>query len=302
MKIKRIEKFFIICLLIFMLFFVSAQQGCESTQASKQGLGFTLISKPGFLTSGSRLHQEDSFYVGIKIENYDTKERLGTLCIKDDVDEAFGGIQSQGFGECQYFVVRAAEKKQETKKSFFGQAKEDIKPGVTEVYFPQEQEYKYYGMPVMLQPFSVNLYVSLHYNEMTQATATITTGQEQPNVAQEPALVKVSVLKSLHPRSEGYKIDLTINLVKQGEGKIFLPDFSKENSTQFSVQLYNIPLDCFVAGKPVYGVVELQDTKTIKCSGTIYSRQEQSFPLIVTLNYGVIIDKKFPFSIITKEE
>lgn len=299
---KIVKRVFIFALLFLLLLLVSAQKGCETTQAAKQGLDFVLISKPGFLTQGSMLHQDDTFYVGVKIENYDTKERFGTLCIRDDVDESFGGISSQGLGECQNFVVRAAEKTQSVKKSFLEQAKESVRPGIIEIYFPQEQEYKYYGMPPMVQPFSANLYASLHYTETTQATATITTGQEQPTVAQEPALVKVSVAKSLYPRTEGYKIDLTITLVKQSGGKVFSPDFSQENVTYFNVQLYNIPLNCFVAGKPIFGIVELQDTKTIKCSGTIYGKQEQSFPLIVTLNYGVVIEKKFSFSIVTKQE
>ncbi|MCS7134563.1 MAG: hypothetical protein NZ889_01755 [Candidatus Pacearchaeota archaeon] len=298
MKTKEIFTFVLFCLLIF---FTSGQKGCETTQATKRGIDFTIISRPSFLTPGSTIHQGDTFYVGVKIENYDTEERTGKICIRDDVEDTFGGISSHGHGECDLFVVRAAEKKQQ-EKNIFGQKREEILPGALEVYFPKEREYAYYNLPPLIRPFSASFYVSLQYNEFVEATATLTTGQEQPNVAQEPSLVKVFITKTLHPRSEGYKIDLTIELSKQGTGQIFSPDFSRQNITQFYIRLYNVPLQCFVAGKPVYHEIELQEKKTIKCTGMIYGKQEQSFPLVINLNYGVIIEKKFGFNIVTKEE
>ncbi|MEM4703095.1 MAG: hypothetical protein QXP53_01265 [Candidatus Pacearchaeota archaeon] len=299
--ILETKKILVIVSLCVLFIFVSGQQGCQSS-ASKQGLDFTLISRAGFLTAGKTLHQEESFYVGARIENYDFRERSGLICIRDDVDEGFGGISSQGMGECQNFVVRAAEKKKSEKKGLFPSSSE-ITPGVVEVYYPQEQEYRYFGLPSTVKPYSPNLFVSLQYNEITQATATVTVpGTEHPVAAQEPSLIKASFLKTLYPRSDGYKLDLTVDLTKQSTGKIFLPDFSKENYTQFHIQLYNVPLECSVAGKPVFGEVSIENTRTIKCSGFVYSKNEQSFPLVLTLSYGVILEKKFNFNIKTIEE
>lgn len=303
MKMKT-KKIFIIVGLFLVLLTISGQKGCETTQAAKQGLDFSIISRPYFLVPGSTIYPGDTFYVGVKIENYDTKERRGRVCVRDSVDDTLGGIPSFGDGDCDLFVVRPAERKQTTKKGVFGQTKEEVIPGVTEVYFPKEGEYFYYNIPPVfnVKPWSTNFFVSLQYLETTQATATITTGEEIPSVGQEPAMVKVSVSKTLHPRKDGYKIDLTIQLTKQQTGKIFLPDFSKENFTQIYIQLIpSVPLQCSVENKPLQNEVEVRETKTIRCSGMIYGKEEKSLFLVVTLNYGVIIEKKFPFNIVTRE-
>ena len=293
---------FVVFALICLFFFVSAaQSGCQSSQASQTGLDFILISRQGFLNSGSLIHQDDSFYAGVKIENYDLKEHSGMVCVKDDVDDGFGGISSSGLGECQPFVVRAAEKT-EAKKGMFGSSA-SLNPGTLEVFYPKDSEYSYRGMPEMLNPYSANIIVSLQYSEVSQSTGTVTLpGTEQPIMAQEPSQISVSAAKTIYPRSQGYLLDLDINFLKQPNARIFLPDFSKENFTQFNVNLVPLNVDCSIQGKPVSGVLDLGETgRTIKCSTFVTGKNDQSFPLVVSLNFGVILEKKFGFNIVTSK-
>ncbi|UCD21106.1 MAG: hypothetical protein JSW08_00980 [archaeon] len=302
----KIEKILIIIALLALFVFSSAQEaGCGTSDASRTGIDFVLISRPNFLNMGSLLQQGDIFYVGVKIENYDLEERTGTICIRDDIDDSFAGIRSSGFGECQPFVVRAGER-EESSGGFLGLTGSSggISPGTVEIFFPQQTEYFYNGMPEMARPYTANLFVSLQYNEMTQATATVTSpGTEQPVMGQDPAAVRVSATKTIHPRTDGYKLDLDIDLIKQTVGQIFLPDFSRGNFTQFHISLIPLTLQCTVSGDPIEGgVIELEDIRKVKCSTTIFNRQEQSFPLVVSLAYGVQLEKKFGFNIKTERD
>jgi len=307
MKSKKfIKNVFLVLILLIALFVGTAQQGCEQGQGSQQGLDFSLVTKSSFLSAGSTINQEDTFYVGVKIENYDKVERNGFVCIRDDVEDGFGGIVSEGSGECKYFVVMAAQEKEKSSSGSIipglGGSSSEIEPGIVEIYFPSEnKEYSYSGMPELVKPYSGKISVSLKYQETTQATGTVTVPDESGvAIAQEPALVGAYVNKALHPRGEGYKLDLEINLVKQGNAKIFLPDFSEENKTYFLINLIPLNLECSVTGKPLTGTLDLQTSQKVKCSTELNSKSTQSFPLVIGLTYGAMIEKSYSFSIKTK--
>lgn len=150
------------------LFIVSGQQGCEMPQlpgfpggagAEKTGLDFSLISGVGYLTAGKTFNLDETFFVGITIENYDEEAKSGIICIRDTVTDTFGGISSEGSGECKIFNVKAAEVMTEEAKGFFGGTSQQVNPGKTEVYFPEMGEYSFRDIPSMLKPYQADLIV-----------------------------------------------------------------------------------------------------------------------------------------------
>lgn len=313
-KRNKKERFFVLVTVIatcLVLFVVSGQQGCEmpgfpgfGPRAEKMGIDFSLISGVGYLSAGKTLNLDETFFVGIKIENYDKKAKSGIICIRDTVTDTFGGISSEGNGECKTFNVKAAEIVTEEAKGFFGRTTEQVKPGKTEIYFPEMGEYSYRDMPSMLKPYQADLIVSVRYPETTMASGTIAVPDaQQPIITQDPAPIAISVAKSVHKVQEAYKISLDIRLRKQQEAKIFSNDFSRENVTYFNAELAPHTIECKTPdGKPALGLIDFEAERLIKCSSLVYLvGKEESYPLIITLNYGVELEKSYSFNIKTEE-
>jgi len=283
----------IIAAVCLLLIFISGVEGCGGTTASKTGLDFSVTEGIDYISSGKTLNQGDSFYVGVKIENYDKQARTGYVCIRDNIADGFGGIRDE---ECRPFSVRQAETT--------GDKKSEIAPGTAEVSFPESGEYSYYGMPEMVAPYSAELKVSLKYAESNLASGTVSVpSTQQPAISQELSPITVSVTKSIHKLQDSYKVALDISLRKQQDAKIFSPDFSRENTTYFDAELEPNALDCRTQdGAQAKGLLELQNERLIKCSSIVNPVGDESYPLTITLDYGVSIEKKFPFSIKTKLE
>lgn len=309
MKLKKRGP--IILAICFALLLVSGQQGCEMPgfspggQAKESGVDFNLISEINYLTSGKILDLGETFFVGIKITNYDKQARSGTICIRDSLADTFGGISSDGRGECRPFNVKAAETIKQESKGFFGSESEQLTPGITEVYFPNDAEYSYKDLPVMQKPYPGKLFISVSYSEETKASGVVVVpGSKQPAITQDPAPISVAVSKSVHPMHEAYKVSLDILLRKQQQqARIFSHDFSRENVTFFDAKLTPHTMECKTTdGKSVSGLVEFENERLIKCSSLIYlTGKEESYPLIIMLSYGVALEKSYSFSIKTKE-
>jgi len=298
---KRGKAEFIAIMLIFSaLFVISGQQGCEmgKTQAEKTGIDFSLVSGTDYLGTGKMLNLGDSFYVGVKLENYDKQAKTGMVCIRDNLADSFGGIRQE---ECRPFSVKAAEVK--STETAFGKTAEKLEPGTTEVYFPESGDYSYRDIPTMAKPYSAELSVSVRYAATTVASGVISVpDQQQPSIAQEPSPITVAVTKSLHKIQDSYKVNLDITLRKQQDAKIFSADFSQENRTYFSAKLEPQAMECATQdGQPATGYIEFGNERLIKCSSFVYlAAKEESYPLVITLNYGVSIERTYPFSIKTE--
>lgn len=307
-------KYIVIIAILVVLVLVSGQVGCEGgipglggggTQATKTGIDYSLTTGVDYISSGKLLQQGETFLVGIHIENYDKQARIGQVCIRDNIADNFQGISSQGDGECQFFNIAAAQVvKKETTSLMGKQITETITPGTTDVYFPQNNEYSYIGLPSLLKPYDGLLTVSLRYRQISQATATVTVpGTEQPTISQEPAPIMVGVTKTVHKTQEGYKLDLEISLQKRQDIKIFSSDFTQENISYFNAEIVPETMSCSTtAGEPVHGVITIGNEKLIKCSSlvSLSGQASQSYPLVITLDYGVDIEKSYPFGIETQ--
>jgi len=307
-------KYIVIIAILVVLVLVSGQTGCEGgipgfggggTQAAKTGIDYSLNTGVDYISSGKILQQGETFLVGVHIENYDKQARTGQICIRDNIADNFQGISSQGDGECQFFNVEAAEiVKKETTGLMGKQITEERRPGVSDVYFPQDKEYSYSGLPSLLKPYDGILTVSLKYRQISQATGTLTApGMEQPTISQEPAPIAVSVSKAIHKRQDGYKIDLDVLLQKQQQTRIFSSDFSRENVSYFNAELVPETMSCLTTtGEPIHGMIVIENEKLIKCSSlvSLLGEASQSYPLVITLDYGVDIEKSYPFGIETQ--
>jgi len=308
-----IRKYFVAGALLLMLVLVSAQQGCDmpgmggqGTQAKKYGLDYSLIGGVDYLSGGGILQQGESFYIGVHLENYDSKSRNGEVCIMDNVADTYGGISSQDKGECKFFNIPAADiVKKETSSLFGKKIEEQVTPGTADVYFPSSGIYSYSGLPVSQQPWSQKFYVSVNYRQSSQATGTVSVpmpGYESITLTQEPAPVVMSATKSIHRLQDSYKVDLEIALKKQSSARIFSADFTQENETYFAAHLAPQPLQCYLtSGEPITGKLSLQNERLIKCSSIVYlsGEAQQAYPLVIALDYGVSVEKQYPFGIKT---
>lgn len=292
MKTKTINAIMIISACMLLLF-VSGIEGCGGgTDASKTGLDFSATTGIDYLSAGKTVNLGDSFYVGVKVENYDKEPRTGYVCIRDNVADSFGGIKSE---ECKPFSARAAETISSGKGS-------SIDPGTAEVSFPGQDEYSYINMPKMAGLYSAELTVSLKYAEASLASGTVMVpNAQQPVISQDLSPLSVSVAKSVHKLQDSYKVDLDISLTRQQSARIFSPDFSSENKTYFSAKMEPTSLICTTQdNQPANGLVEIKNERLIKCSSIVNPSGEESYPLTINLDYGVSIDKKYAFSIKTE--
>ena len=55
-----------------------------------------------------------------------------------------------------------------------------------------------------------------------------------------------------------------------------------------------------VHGQPISGLIEFENEKIIKCLALTSSKTQQSYPLVITLDYGVNVEREYKYGINTK--
>jgi len=303
MRKSLLKNILLIMLLLTSLVFISGQQGCESNTAQKTGIDFSLINRQDTLQAGKVLQAVETFYIGIRVDNYDKKERQIEVCIEDTVLDQYGGIV--GSANCQQEYLPAAELIKRQASNSFASNKEELVPGTKEIFFPQQGQYSYQNLPKMNQPFSSNLIIRVRYPEITQATTAIyVPDATQPALTQEPSQIMASLQKSIYPQGDAYNVNLDLTFVKNPYSEIFLQDFVTGNKTYFDVKMASQSLECRTTnGLPVGNTLEIKNTKTIRCSKTVYQgAQRQDYDFVLTMIYGVVLQKEYSFSINTAQE
>lgn len=290
---------FTIIVLSLLLLGVSTLEGCPSTtSASKSGLDFSLEPGLNKLSSGKTISQGELFYVTLRIENYDTKEKTGIACIKDDMDDVYGGIKEG----CIPFKVPGAEETSPESKSKFMSKKTDINPGISKINFPSSSEYQYSGLPATQ---NAKLMITTKYSQSSVISSpkgiSVREPTEMIQLSQIPAPISISVEKSATKREEGHKISLDIKMNKQSDATIYSPDFKNENYLYMAAEMPPKTLECEPIGnydKELLGksLVEIKNKNFIRCSTLVYE-EDQTWPLQIRLDYGVKIKKEFSFII-----
>jgi len=293
----RIKEVLIISLLMATMIVISGADQCPqgTGTSSSQGLfggisggkteavkyGVDFILNPGLdkLTAGKTVKLGESDYADILLENFDSEQKTGQICIRDDLDDAYGGISSS----CQDFVIPGA--------SFIGG--EFDKESSIEVKFPVSGYYPpYSGLPADIDS---TFYIAASYAQHSVATGAVTSPSpetEKWTLKQEASPITVSAEKSLSSTESNIKVNLKFTLQKQGNYSISTTDF-KRNAVAFSAKLGFYNLDC---PELKQGFIDFENTKFISCSALL-PRETLTEPLIVTLDYGVKLSKSFKFKI-----
>jgi|GEM_PF-1803257 len=293
------RNFIFVILLTLMLLFISGQEsGCpqQGTQ-TKSGIEFSLVPGVNMLGEGKILEKDETFIVGVFIQNYNSRDQEGIICVRDNIADSFAGIPSENDGDCQSFFTKASQ--------IIGQqGSQTQNPGTDTLYFPQQGQYQYKGLPLLEKPFDAKLYVTMKYRQVSQITAGITSpDNDQPTVTQEAQPIQVSVKKSVYGSGENYNINLEITLTKTPDATttIYSSDFTEKNKIYFDAQLSSLILQCTSQGKPISGLIDFENEKIIKCSALSSSSNSVTYPLIISLDYGVVSEKQVNYAIKTKE-
>lgn len=275
----------------------------SSSSAQKTGIDFSLINRQDTLQGGKTIQLGETFYVGVRVENYDKIERNVEICIQDTVLDQYGGITSAE--SCQQQYLPAAEIIKQESTGSFSSSKEELIPGIKEVFFPQQGQFAYQGLQKMNDVFRSDLIVTVRYPETTRATAAISVpNTEQPALAQDPSQIMAYMQKTIYPQGDAYKVHLDLTLTKNPNSQIFLQDFATENKTYFDVRMASKSLSCTTTNSvPVGNTLEIKDKKTVRCSTIVYQgAQRQDYDFVLTMIYGVILQKSYSFSIQTSQE
>ena len=284
----KIEEVLIAVFLALILLVVSGVEQCPQgiggigggqTQAANFGVDFALQPAIDKITDGKIITQGSSFLVDILLENYDSEMKSGQICIRDTIDDTYGGISNV----CRSFSIPGA-----TYINNQVQA-----PSTLRIAFPEGGYYAYTGL---LADIDANLDVSLSYAQHSVVSGAVKAPDPETEtiaLQQNPSPLKLSAEKSISSISaENVKANLKIGIAKQGNYNITTTDFNKE-AIAFSAKLGNYALDC---PEVQQGIVEFKNTKFISCSAFL-PREQLTHPLIITLDYGVKLNKEVSFKI-----
>lgn len=270
----------------------TAGPGTSGTGGSNYGVDFSPATGVGYLSAGKSIYLGDAVNVKVHLENYDTQGHSGKLCVKDNIAEEYGGISE----DCQNFILRNAE-------MIKSGSSEQLQSSKTDIVFPTDAEYSYHDIPINQQ---VKLFIELQYVQSAKVTGAVnvpTPETEKLVLEQNPALVTADIEKTIRKTTDGYKVDLGITLKKvMSDAKIYSPDFGKENS--LSLKFENTPMNfkC-TPDLGTFGLIEdFEITKFIRCSAVV-NEDTVSYPLIISLDYGVKVTREYGFNInVLKEE
>jgi len=288
----RKEYFLIVLLAILILGVDGCPQvglggtGAPGTGAAKYGIDFSPVAGIGYISSGKTVSLGDALFVKAHLENYDTQAHSGKICIRDDIADAYGGIQGE---QCKSFSIKSAE-------TITTAGKEQLQSAKTDVLFSESGEYSYHDIPISQ---AVKLFVDLEYAQSSKITGALNTPEpetEKLTLEQNPAPVTVNIEKTVRKRTEGYQIELGITLQKiMTDAKIYTPDFKTENALIMAIGNL-LSFEC-TPSLSNSGLIEFENTKFIRCSALTNEETQISYPLVISLDYGVKINRIYNFNI-----
>jgi hypothetical protein len=264
-------------------------------QQTKSGISVSLVSGVGYFSQGMTFNQGDTFKIILNVENYDKTEKKGTICVKDNQDDAYGGIPISG--ECSQFALAGATYQNE----------KFIASSVQRIVFPiNGEDFRYYDLPM---DANAQIFVSYSYVQHSTAQASINVPspeQETVSLTQPSSPITLSVDKTISKQLEQYKTSLGITLSSQADTdtKIYSDDMKSENFIKFTARLSpssgfsGYPLDCTQTNP---GTINIDIIKFIKCT-TFLPLEVTSYPLLVYTDYGVKVTKTFDFKIMKEEK
>lgn len=249
------------------------------TEAAKFGVDFAVQTGIDKLSEGKIISQGSTFIVDVLLENFDSEPKSGQICIRDEIEDSYGGIPSI----CKAFNIPAA--------TYIGDTIES--PATIDIIFPDSGYYKYEGIPLDTDS---KAHISISYGQSTTYSSAIKVPlPEQENIIfiQKPSPVKLAAEKTMSNIDNSAKLNLKFTISKQGNYNITSRDFKRE-AIGFSSNFGNYLLDCPEINQ---GFIDFKSTKFISCSALL-PREQISHPLLVYLDYGVKLSRDFSFKIV----
>jgi hypothetical protein len=252
--------------------------GKTQTQAASYGLDFTIQKGLDKLSDGSEIKVGSTFFVDILMENNDPEPKSGEICLKDNIDDAYGGIPTL----CRQFNIPAAVYIENTLQA----------PSSIHIAFPESDYFKYELWPVDADATAT---VSVFYTQHSVVSGIVKAPEpatETLTLTQRKAPILVTVEKTISGQAGNVNVNLKIGFQKQGNYNITSLDYKTEK-IMFSPRLGTYTLNCPEANQ---GVVDFASTKFISCSALL-PREQISHPLLIDLNYGVKLIKPINFKL-----
>ena len=260
-------------------------QQYQSTSASSQGVDFSFLPGIGFLTEGVSINQGDTFKVGMHIENYDSKPKSGQVCIKDNLEDSYGGVPNTCQNPSPFYVREATMENGKVTQS-----------SKTDVYFPESaQDYSYHDMPINQQ---AQLSATLQYAESSRIVQGVTipgSQSETLSLSQNPAPISLAIQKTVSTQGSNYNTAFKITLSNQvSSSEIWTSDFKKKG-LMMEIALDSAPITCTSIQN---GYVDIEtSSKDIICSALVPQGSDNIHFLTINLDYAVKLNKAFSYTI-----
>lgn len=296
---KRVKIKYIFVLLVLAVFLVSGQQECagpigpggvsQGIDKAKQqipltgqeGIDFSFKEGIEYLSNGKEVRSGDEVFVNILVTNQDDSPRIGEVCIRDDVEDIYGGIISQ----CKPFIIIGA----------VYEGEKIIEIGEVPILFGV---YTYEEFPLNQD---VTVFATLKYQDSVQFEGIVAIPGEETEkipVSKKPSPLTATVDKRTSLKSGGYNVDLTIKFTKDRKVKIYSPDYSKEGLI-LNPRISTQSMDCAYTDRSV-NFLEFKEgssTSIIKCQALLPKEESIKYPLLLGTQYGVELEKKFTFKL-----
>jgi len=264
--------------LIFLFAFILTFGGCAPQQQQQTGLSIEFMSGAGYITNGKTILEKEPFRIGLKIVNYDEKEKRGMICVYDDQNDYYGGISK----DCKEFYVGKAVKN-----------KENI-PYTTQTFFPEQGYYNYINLPFDISP---EIFIETIYNQDTMLTTLLTyPTPERESFSVSDEFITLNIEKSIHKAESGHEIYLSINLRKNKEVNI---SYNQQNTLFFSIEARPLAFTCNTPLKQFgnSGIIDLEKENFIRCNALTLTESYEAIPSQINLKYQAIEKNKIRFNV-----
>lgn len=254
--------------------------GCQTSGNRKEGFYIDLIEGAGFVSSGKTLLEGEPFRIGLKLVNYDEKEKKGYICVYDNMNDYYGGIQK----ECKQFYVTGSSKTEKTEV-----------PGETKIYFPSSGYYSYNNLQT---DFGPEIYIEMEYiQDSIFSTALNYPIPETESFSFSDKFINIKVEKSVHQSENGYEIFLDLSVRKKNNVSVLFG--GKDNSISLTIEAEPLTFSCQTQEKQFSKsiILDVERENFIRCSALTTSTQEESLPFLISLNYKAKEIEKIKFNV-----
>ena len=262
---------------LFLIFFISLS-GCTTQQQQEKGIKIDLIEGAGYISNGKTILENELFRIGLKITNYDEKEKRGMICVYDDQNEYYGGIGK----ECKEFYVGKSFKDKE------------IVPSTVNVFFPEQGYYKYIRLPFDISP---EIFLETIYNQDTTFTSSLTyPTPEIQSFSFSDEFLSLYLEKSIHTSEQGYEIFLKIDIKKNKEVNL---SYNQQKGIFFSIEARPVSFNCNTPLKQFSNsaFIDLERENFIRCNAFTPSGNYESLPLQINLKYQALEKNKIKINV-----